>query len=304
MGKPHKPLNCHALSPLDTEKAASLQKPPLYKMETPPTAGFRPRDRPLDAYHTVGLEYAVPHFVSHTPTLYSHEHYRLHHQQQQQQQPPFYYQQHEYSFAGNSPATDDDAPAHSSQSPSAWSSQTDSSGYLSPPSDGGGNEWDLLSDMLMDDAVTAAPTDPLPPGGSGASPPSYFKQEIPPPYAQMPLLSDVMGFQQQQLSQHRMAVMANAEPQLTAYSAASAEVTYVDLVPTTQAASGRRDYGQTPALHIVTQSPVTPPTRRARAAAAVKPEPVSTDEQKKLRRRQQIACSVQRHREKKKVRVG
>lgn len=34
----------------------------------------------------------------------------------------------------------------------------------------------------------------------------------------------------------------------------------------------------------------------------MKAEPLSPDEQKKLRRRNQIACSVQRHREKKKVR--
>lgn len=283
---------------------------------------------------------------SYDQQFHQQQHAHFQQQQQHQQQQQQYYQpqqpqQHylnpmqmsssppEYEYGGSSairsgrsPASEADDGSSSyfrpqrGHSPGGWSSQTDSSGFSSPPSDAsghGGDEWDLLSDMLMGDAVatSAGPAAGLMASSmvaAGGYQQALCKQQQPP-------------FLQQQIQQQQFAMSNNASltppaptPMTGARNGGKSPVAthplgvlYASPAPSSAPDTTTTTSSSSPS--VVSQSAQATnisPLQRTRAnakkpAEPVKVEAISSEEQKKLRRRTQIASSVQRHREKKKV---
>lgn len=271
------------------------------------------------------------------PGYHQQQQQQYYYQQQQQQQQQYLQQMQmssspEYNaLRGSSPVSSGGAnrsgsPPQCGHSPrGGWSSETDSSGFSSPPSDAGGrggDEWDLLSDMLIEDALASAPVPPSSViSSSSNSQQGLYKQ--PSQYMTMP--SHYQFSQQQQtpmMSSSLLPVAPNSSSESRSHASVSSHLIQKNVQTPPSAAlvpsSPSQDAVSTSPALAGSQS-IQPanisPVQRARAntkraaaastaaAAAVpmKVEPVSTEEQKKLRRRTQIATSVQRHREKKKV---
>lgn len=206
--------------------------------------------------------------------------------------------------------------AHCGHSPGAWSSQTDSSGYSSPPSDmgdGQSNEWDLLSDMLLDDALAATGAAPILPTSSMSVARGFaldHSKSIDAP-VYVPIAPELS---QQQSLVHGVTHMATTSNSSSAYppvavaphpTARTVQSTAVPmsspaLQPPTKRTRSKKNVANAGATPVAAS--LAPSAAPSASVATVKLEPVSTEEQKKLRRRTQIASSVQRHREKKKVR--
>ncbi|KAL4159349.1 hypothetical protein PRNP1_005109 [Phytophthora ramorum] len=162
------------------------------------------------------------------------------------------------------------SPAPSSQ---LWSSPCGSSdGVSSPASDDLcvapplAQDWEILSDLLINDALSALP----PPCAANFGPTSSFPSQTSAP-----------------LRQSEATPSSPFSGSLPAGYSSSSSVSSV------------------PEAVQVAPRPVGKPRARGRGRkAVVKKEPLTLEEQKKQRRRSQIASSVQRHREKKKCLVS
>ncbi|KAE9287713.1 hypothetical protein PF008_g26332 [Phytophthora fragariae] len=191
--------------------------------------------------------------------------------------PPRMFHAPAYSYASPPPPS-----SHLWSSPSACSS-SGSDGAASPASDDVSAElpapnldrdWEILSDLLIDEALIKLP----PPASVNLSPSSpHLAQNS----AQNPQL--------RQSEATPASAFTGALP--AGYSSSSS----VSSVPEAARPAAK------------TQGPKKAPRGRGRgrkvADADVKKEPLTLEEQKKQRRRSQIASSVQRHREKKKCLV-
>ncbi|RLN66113.1 hypothetical protein BBJ28_00011814 [Nothophytophthora sp. Chile5] len=181
-------------------------------------------------------------------------------------------------------------------SPQTWSSTSTGSssgdGFSPPPtSDEGaahaGNEWDLLSELLMED--------PSPSAFPSAHQNAALATQPPPQTAYVSSPAASVADSSQNANSPSAAApsdLANISPSQRARVSAASATKRVRSSPVGRSApsstTSRRAGG------------VGRGRGRKAATPAVKTEPLSLEEQKKLRRRSQIASSVQRHREKKK----
>ncbi|EGZ23165.1 hypothetical protein PHYSODRAFT_541019 [Phytophthora sojae] len=185
-----------------------------------------------------------------------------------------------YSYASPPPPS-----AQSWSSPSACSG---SEGAASPASDDVSAElpapnldrdWEILSDLLIDDALSALP----PPQSVNFVPNSQYLAQNSGQHAQL-----------------RQSEATPASPFTGAMPAGYSSSSSVSSAPEAAPVAPR------PAASAA-KGPNKAPRGRGRgrkvADAGVKKEPLTLEEQKKQRRRSQIASSVQRHREKKKCLV-
>ncbi|ETM44197.1 hypothetical protein L914_10546 [Phytophthora nicotianae] len=184
-----------------------------------------------------------------------------------------------YSYASPPPS------AHVWNSPSAYSS---SEGASSPASDDVSSDlppsnfdqdWEILSDLLIDDALSALP------------PPSVVNLSHHSPQATLNSAQNVL-FRQSEASPS--SPFSGALP--AGYSSSSSANSVPEAVPVA------------PRPVAASEGPKKLSKGRGRgrkvADAGLKKEPLTLEEQKKQRRRSQIASSVQRHREKKKCLVS
>ncbi|RLN93710.1 hypothetical protein BBJ28_00015479 [Nothophytophthora sp. Chile5] len=183
-------------------------------------------------------------------------------------------------------------------SPQTWSSTSTGSssgdGFSPPPtSDEGaahaGNEWDLLSELLMEDP---SPSD-FPSAHQSAA--MATQPPLQTAYVSSPAASAADSSSQNANSPSAAAPsdLANISPSQRARVSAASATKRVRSSPATNRSAASSTVSRR-------TSGVGRGRGRKAATPAVKTEPLSLEEQKKLRRRSQIASSVQRHREKKK----